>query len=136
MFFILILIMRVRVTRLSLLLLIASAASGRERKRRSTMEAPYLPLPTMAELYPPELHPSVDPNLIRPVPDAAGVLQRDIEKVPGGLQAAAAAQCSPSKQLVLLTADERQLDIGVNLIANLAAVGIHHREIRRAIHEA
>ena len=84
-------------------------------------------LPTIAELYPPELLPSTSPDLIRPVPDTAGVLQLDVEASPDGLRRAAAAQAyGPSKQIVLMTTNLHQLDIAVNLVANLAAVGVHH----------
>ena len=53
----------------------------------------------------------------------ASVLQRDVEKAPDGLRSAADAQCSPSKQIVLLSSDMRQLDLAANLVANLASVG-------------
>lgn len=84
-------------------------------------------LPSLAELYPP---PYRTDTVIRPVlGDAGGVLQRDVE-MPGdpwvNLRRAADFQCSPSKQLVLLTTDAHQMDIAVNLVANLAAVGVHH----------
>ena len=84
-------------------------------------------LPSLAELYPPP-YPTLTP-LIRPIARHEPRLQRDMEEVVGDwslLRAAAEARCSPSGQLVLLTTDMNQLDIAVNLIANLAAVGVHH----------
>ena len=85
-------------------------------------------LPTIAELY----HQAAGAGgqrpgaLIRPVPDVEGRLQLDVETVPGGLRRAAEAQSSPQREIVLLTTDSRQLDIAVNLVANLAAVDVHN----------
>ena len=76
----------------------------------------------MAELYPPRTLPS---PLIPPVTDYTA-LYVDVEAIPGALGRAAAARCSPNKDIVLMTSDLRQLDIAVNLIANLAAVGVHN----------
>ena len=88
-------------------------------------------LPTLAELYPPTDKIASENVHIKPViGDANGAFQRDIEdgQLPGweALRRAAAAQASPSGQLVLLTTDMHQMDIAINLVANLAAVGVHH----------
>ena len=104
-----------------LLLLHAAAAWGqwgmgaRQREGRP---------PTIAELYPnlPRPHGA----LIRPVPDIDHRLQLDVDAIPNGLRQAAEAQMSPQGDIVLLTTDSRQLDIAVNLVANLAAVGVHN----------
>ena len=88
-------------------------------------------LPTLAELYPPTDKIASENVHIKPViGDANGAFQRDIEdgQLPGweALRRAAAAQASPSGQIVLLTSDMNQLTIAVNLVANLAAVGVPH----------
>ena len=75
----------------------------------------------MDDLYP--FHESVR---IPTISNAAGVFQLDVEKVPNGLRRAAEAQCSTSKQLVLISTDLVQLDFTVNLVANLVSVGVPH----------
>ena len=89
---------------------------------------PPMPLPSLAELYPPP-YSGVTQRFIRPVAGTkAGALQRDIELGDSweNLKRAAESMCSPSKQIVLLTTDSHQLDIAVNLVANLAAVDVHN----------
>ena len=83
-------------------------------------------LPTLAELYlPTDKIASENVHIKLVIGDANGAFQRDIED--GQLlgweapKRAAAAQASPSGQLVLLTTDMHQMDIAINLIvANLA----------------
>ena len=50
----------------------------------------------------------------------------DVDQTPNGLRRAAEARCSPEKDIVLVTTDLNQLDIAVNLLANLADVGVPH----------
>jgi hypothetical protein len=78
-------------------------------------------LPSIYDLYPPRaaVH-------IPAPPEQSGALQVDVEATPDGLRRAAAAVCSPKKQLVLLTSDIRQLDLAANLVANLVSVGAPH----------
>ena len=89
---------------------------------------PPVSLPSLAELYPPP-YSGVMQRFIRPVARMdSGALHRDIEEGNpwSNLKRAAEAMCSPTKQIVLLTTDSHQLDIAVNLVANLAAVNVHH----------
>ena len=76
-----------------------------------------------SELYPPprsgatRVLPSLQPH------PALGV---DVDQTVNGLRNAAGTRCSPERDIVVITTDWKQLDIAVNLVANLADVGVHH----------
>eukprot|EP00966_Prymnesium_polylepis_P334486 7389865-Prymnesium_polylepis.1 len=80
-------------------------------------------LPSYAELYPPP-H-SATRRVLFEVPRHPA-LAVDLEADPGNLLRAAQACASPDKDLVVVTTDTNQLDIAVNLVANLADVGVPH----------
>ena len=54
------------------------------------------------------------------------MLQVDLEAAPDNLRRVAEARADEHRDIVLMTSDSNQLDIAANLVANLAAVGVHH----------
>ena len=74
-------------------------------------------LPTIDQLYPPPF-PAKRRHIRAVSPRAASALQRDLEATPDGLERAAAALCSPQREIVLLTSNLLQLEIAANLVAN------------------
>ena len=92
--------------------------------------SPSAVIPTLQELYPAPYDSVTRRHIIPVLGTKNGALLRDIEQGPNSgwdaLRSAAEAQCSPERELVLLTTDSHHLDIAVNLVANLAAVGVHN----------
>jgi len=104
------------------MLLAASQAAGRRQQIASRPVSQVLP--TYDELYPkPRSTTSVT---LRPVEDPKGALQVDLEAAPDNLRRVAEARADEHRDIVLMTSDSNQLDIAANLVANLAAVGVHH----------
>ena len=97
---------------------------GRGRSRPPQETWPPTRLPSYAELYPLPFTPS-EP-VLKPVNDPTGALSRDLEGSADALRLAAEARASPERDIVLLTTNLNQLDIGINLVANLASVGVHN----------
>lgn len=84
----------------------------------------YPEVPTLEQLYP--LARLVPPRYIPPVYDPRGVLTRDLESSPDALRAVADSRCSTRRELVVSYANGASLDLVTNLVANLAAVDVHH----------
>ena len=73
-------------------------------------------LPTVDQLYPPPF-PAKRRHIRAVSPRAASALQRDLEAPPDGLERAAAALCSPQREIVLLTSNLLQLEIAALALA-------------------
>ena len=104
---------RCSIKRLLVMLLgftLANEAHARRPRTGGGHRRIFRPLPTYAELFPPPYTPT-EP-LLRPVLDPTNALTRDLEGSPDALRRAAEARASPERDLVIVTTDLNQLDIG------------------------
>ena len=83
-------------------------------------------LPSYRDIYPTPRSPTA--QILRPLVDTHAVLHRDVEASGSdGLRRLVAARAHPmTHDLVLIATNEGSIDVAVNCVANLAAVGIDH----------